>query len=385
MDNKLIPKKHEENYMIACQNCEGLFEDGANFCPHCGQKTNDDLTIGVLFYNTISNYFSFDARFLKSFLPLMIKPGYLVSKFIEGKRLMYLHPAQMYLFVSVIFFFIISFSTSEIVTKADEINKEVAQSEAIDNLSAEAKMAMDSISKYNNQINTKTHLSGTKFKVIDSLAKVKDPDAEEGLGNIEINDVTADEQKADALDDRTFNINLERGPIDSLINAGADDDIIYKTLGMSENAGFYERKLYQNVLKLYKGSGAGTMVQAFFDSIPVAMFFLLPIFAFIIKIFYFNKGRYVHHLVFSFYYFSFLFTVFAIMFSINRFLYDIPDWIDWLMALSTYIYFVMALKRIYRQGRFLTLLKGGIITFIFLLMVTPLTFAIVAGFSFIFS
>ena len=108
---------------INCKNCDQLFEMGFQFCPHCGQKTNDDLTIGVLFYNTISNYFSFDARFFKSFLPLMFKPGYLAKKFLEGKRLLYLHPAQMYLFISVIFFFIISFSTRELVTKANEINE----------------------------------------------------------------------------------------------------------------------------------------------------------------------------------------------------------------------------------------------------------------------
>ena len=37
---------------INCKNCDQLFEMGFQFCPHCGQKTNDDLTIGVLFYNT---------------------------------------------------------------------------------------------------------------------------------------------------------------------------------------------------------------------------------------------------------------------------------------------------------------------------------------------
>ena len=94
-------------------NCEHKFEEGFKFCPHCGQKTNDDLTLGVLFYNTITNYFSVDARFFKSFIPLMFKPGYLAKRFIEGKRLLYLHPAQMYLFISVVFFFLFSFITRD--------------------------------------------------------------------------------------------------------------------------------------------------------------------------------------------------------------------------------------------------------------------------------
>ena len=33
---------------------------------------------------------------------------FLAKRFIEGKRLLYLHPAQMYLFISVVFFFLLS-------------------------------------------------------------------------------------------------------------------------------------------------------------------------------------------------------------------------------------------------------------------------------------
>ncbi|WP_246126039.1 DUF3667 domain-containing protein [Bizionia myxarmorum] len=92
-----------------CKNCETTYNEAFAFCPHCGQKRNDALTLKVLFYNTISNYFSFDARFFKSFLPLLLKPGYLAEQFIVGKRLLFLHPAQMYLFIAIIFFSLNSF------------------------------------------------------------------------------------------------------------------------------------------------------------------------------------------------------------------------------------------------------------------------------------
>ena len=58
-----------EKHLINCPNCEKEFEEGFEFCPYCGQKAKDELTLKLLFYNTISNYFSFDARFLKSFFP----------------------------------------------------------------------------------------------------------------------------------------------------------------------------------------------------------------------------------------------------------------------------------------------------------------------------
>ena len=75
---------------------------------------------------------------------------------------------------------------------------------------------------------------------------------------------------------------------------------------MSQDAGFLERRFYERMLNFVEGRGAGAIIQAFFDSIPISMFFLLPLFALILKIFYYNKGKYAHHLVFSFYFFSFL-------------------------------------------------------------------------------
>jgi len=88
-----------------CVNCDLKFRKDFKFCPHCGQQNKEELTVALLFYNTFTNYFSFDARFFKSISPLLFKPGYLPTLFVQGKRSVYLHPGQMYLFVSVLFFF----------------------------------------------------------------------------------------------------------------------------------------------------------------------------------------------------------------------------------------------------------------------------------------
>ena len=133
-----------ENNNKACKNCEEEFQEEFEFCPYCGQKAKEDLTIGVLFYNTISNYFSFDARFFKSFLPLMFRPGYLARKFVEGKRLLYLHPAQYYLFVSVVFFFLFSFQAREYTQKMDNVLKKGFENDTISSLDKFSKKAMDS-------------------------------------------------------------------------------------------------------------------------------------------------------------------------------------------------------------------------------------------------
>jgi len=350
---------------VNCKNCEKPFEDGFEFCPHCGQKTNEELTIGVLFYNTISNYFSFDARFLKSFFPLMFKPGKLAKEFLNGKRLLYLHPAQMYLFISVIFFFIFSFYIRDSREELDKSMQDVlsSRSEKLqkrDSIVAQDSIKMGDVLKPNKNNRVTLGLDDKELKVLDSLSNIKIP--KKNIGP-------------------SFSFNEKE--IDSLLGIGASDEEIYTFMGMDEDAGFIKRKFYSQILKFYKEMGLGQIYQTFIDSIPIAMFFLLPIFAFLLKLFFFNKGRYAHHLVFGFYYFSFLFLVFSIVFGINR-LWDMPDWIDWLIVFSTFIYFLIAIINFYGQNWFLSIIKSGVITFLFLLLVIPLSVVILGLISFMF-
>ncbi|WP_458626874.1 DUF3667 domain-containing protein [Winogradskyella sp. PC D3.3] len=350
---------------IDCKNCEQPYHEEFQFCPHCGQKANDELTIGVLFYNTISNYFSFDARFFKSFMPLMFKPGYLAQEFIKGKRLMYLHPAQMYLFITVIFFFLSSFYSREFRDDIDKGMQQVLASRS-ENVIIQDSIPKDSIAinDYLKPLRDNSFTIGLDdddLKVIDSLSKIKVPKNNFGTSF-------------------TFN---ER-EMDSIIATGASDEAIYKHMGMSDDAGFVKRKLYSQMLKFYKSMGLGQIYQTIIDSIPLAMFFLLPLFALLLKIFFFNKGRYAHHLVFSFYYFSFLFTLFSILFLVNRWIIDIPDWIDWLIVFSTFFYLVFAIARFYRQHWLLSFVKTGVIGFLFMSLVLPFSLTILGIISFLY-
>ena len=350
-----------ETKQVICQNCEQPYTEGFKFCPHCGQKTNDELTIGVLFYNTISNYFSFDARFLKSFFPLMFKPGYLAKRFLEGKRLLYLHPAQMYLFVSVIFFFLSSFTVAEWREEANKINEKIAKAPIEESI----------------PINTNQLDSVQKAEILKNL---KENQTTLGLKD---EDLAIAEDEIMKEPDNTFDLQgFDKKKIDSLIASGVSDETIYKEMGMSNNANYFERGLYKGMLGLIKGHGAGNILQAAYDAVPITMFILLPLFALILKIFYYYKGRYSHHLVFSFYFFSFLFTLFAILMAFNRFVHEIPGWISLLIVLSTFFYFYVALLTFYQRRWFTTLIKSGLITFIFMSIVIPTTLGLLIMFGF---
>lgn len=349
---------------VTCSNCEQKFTEGFAFCPHCGQKSNEELTLSVLFYNTIGNYFSVDARFFKSFIPLLIKPGFLAKQFVGGKRLLYLHPAQFYLFITVVFFFLFSFISRQQEQQLDALfNKDFDLLKETDSL------------RGNQQLDT--------LNIENILVPIKTNPQEFGIKNDEINKIdSVIKLNVDKQPKRNaFDID-NSGKIDSLIAIKAPNELIYKTMGMSEDASNLQRKFYAQILKFYKQRGGG-ILGAFYDTIPIALFILLPIFAFILKLLFIKTGSYAHHLVFSFYFFSFLFTVFSLI-LITNFIINIPDWIDWLIVLSTFLYLFLAVKYFYEKTWMVSLLKSGLTTFVYFTFVIPIAVIIIAITAFMF-
>jgi len=354
-----------ENKNTSCKNCEQEFQESFKFCPNCGQNAKEDLTIRVLFYNTISNYFDIDARFFKSLIPLMFRPGYLARKFVEGKRLQYLHPAQYYLFASVIFFFIFSFQAREYNQKVDKALKEGFESDNVLNLDTIPKKTLDSVEVAKLTQSLKDNQTFT----------VMDEEEIEKLDSIIAN--SANQDNISRMD-----FGYDKHKLDSLIAAGAPEAEQLKAMGMKDDDGFFKKRFYTQLLKFQKNSGGG-ILQAFIDSIPIALFVLLPIFAFILKVFFWRRGSFSHHLVFSFYYYSFLFVLWGLILLANM-LWEVPGWINLMTGLSAYLYLLLAVKHFYRQGYILSFFKTGIVTFIFLLFVLPIALSVMVAASFLF-
>ncbi len=329
-----------------CKNCEKTFDASFEYCPYCGQETADNLTIGVLFSNTIDNYISIDARFFRSFGTLMTKPGVLARRFVDGKRLKYLHPAQFYLFISVIFFFIFSFT----IRKADSEVSEVIKK------GMEQEINMDSIP-----------LKQDSLALAEAKKALKKNQKMIGLSDKEIKEI--DSVMAAEPEVVSVDIGFKRDKLDSLIAAGAPTEQKIKAMGMKEDADAVTRRFYTQMLKFYEQRGGG-ILQALYDTIPVAMFLLLPLFALLLKIFYWKPAVFAHHLVFSFYFFTFIFTTFCTILLLNK-VWEVPIWLEVLICFSFVIYLMIALRNFYRSSWVGAFFKAGIISFLYMLIIVP--------------
>ncbi|MHA7057383.1 DUF3667 domain-containing protein [Aquimarina sp. M1] len=332
-----------------CKNCEKSFDESFDYCPYCGQETADKLTFGILFSNTISNYFSIDARFFRSFIPLMTQPGVLARRFVDGKRLSYLHPAQFYLFISVVFFFAFSFH----VRKADDnltrtFKKGFGQEIQLDSLNVmKDSMAMAKATEAIKKNVALGKFSQEEMNVIDSLMSAK--------------------QKGPVV-----SFSFDRVVLDSLISVNATEAEKLKAMGLEEDDGAITKKFYTQMLKFYENKGGG-ILNTLYDTIPITMFLMLPLFAFILKIFYWRRGSFAHHMVFSFYFFTFVFTSFCILILANSLL-EIPIWLQSIFYLSFIVYLIIAFRNFYKSSWITAFLKANMVSFIYMMFIVPIAF-----------
>lgn len=97
-----------------CLNCGLTLEVQDNFCPGCGQENTDQqVSMKTLIGEFLSNYFSFDSKLGRSLRSFFFKPGALTRCFNEGKRMHYIHPMRLYLVVTFLFFFVLSYLMME--------------------------------------------------------------------------------------------------------------------------------------------------------------------------------------------------------------------------------------------------------------------------------
>ncbi len=329
-----------------CKNCEESFDSSFDYCPYCGMEATDNLTVGVLFSNTIENYFSIDARFFRSFGTLMLKPGVLARRFVDGKRLKYLHPAQFYLFISVVFFFIFSFT----VRKADnEVSEAIKKG-------FDQEISLDSVM-----------VNADSLDIAEAKAALKNNQKVLGMSDEELMELDSVMTSESGIPNISFG--FKRKLLDSLIATGAPLDQKLEAMGMKADKNAFGRRFYTQMLKFYEKQGGG-ILQVLYDTIPIAMFLLLPLFAVFLKIFYWKPATFAHHLVFSFYFFTFIFTSFCVMLLVNK-VWAIPIGIEVLICFSFIIYLMMALRNFYKSSWLGAFLKANMISFLYLMIIVP--------------
>ncbi|MFK8009608.1 MAG: DUF3667 domain-containing protein [Saprospiraceae bacterium] len=314
-----------------CRNCQTAMPEQSLYCPKCSQK-NTDGRIPILSFvkDLLENLFSLDSKLLKTSLGLFI-PGKLTNEFFKGKHRSFATPSRLFLASAILFFAMVS------VVVQVEIKDEEFKGGPFGNTKGKNKELL------------KVQL--TQLKTLKEKFGVDLDEKMQGIyDSLEL------QIKKNMVDTNTTNITLWNKPYKFLISDIEHlpaDSIIQKYNIES----LIDRMVFKQAHKLNKNPKS--LIFKLISNLTWMMLLLIPSMALIFKLLYFRRKKYyVEHLVFLFHTHAFIFLVGAIILGII--LLDIGLTLENVMTLLSVIlilYFIIALRNVYEQSWWKTILK----------------------------
>jgi len=319
-----------------CLNCRHVVDQ--RFCPNCGQEnTESRKTFHHLFIHFFEDLTHYENAFWRTIRNLLFKPSSLTKEYLSGKRLSYLAPVRLYIFISFITFFLIT------VIPDSEDNMIKADQTKTTNYIDKNGIARDSIvaaAKNLNEVLSEANLSG--------------------------------------IDTVNYNLGNKRGIMKFGYDSVKQLDSVQKNAAPSEKFSDFEYSAYKNFILLKNSNTRAEIIEKFKESfihnLPKVLFIYMPIFALFLWFFH-NKKRwyYFDHGIFTLHYFSFLLLTTLLLFLIDQLLNafgDIPilsfinNTIHFVGYIWIFYYFFPAHHRFYGEYRAVSFIKSMVLFFI---------------------
>ena len=341
---KLIPqftrRRRKDSH---CLNCGTNFSIEFNYCPNCGQENNHNrASFSTLIVDFFHNYFSFDSKFSNSLLPFFFDPGYLTDKFVAGKRASFVNPVRLYLIISLVFFFVFSMISSDIVQRSiDDIE------DASESLSDSSKVELDKIMGGD--------LSALQSDSIINLI----PESAEDNKNISFS-----YQKPDSTNEflTEENIALYLGLRQ---NQNLELEEVIDTLNTTSLSSF-QVNLVRQLVRIDRAEGQ-IVVSHILKNVPLMMLIIIPILALFLKLLYIRQHQfYITHLIHVLYLHSFAYVIYGFGFVMA--MYWFPDAAFWIILVSFLLvcfHSYRSFLKVYDQKWFKTLVKFLITGFVY--------------------
>ncbi|UPT69815.1 MAG: DUF3667 domain-containing protein [Flavobacterium sp. JAD_PAG50586_2] len=267
-----------------CLNCNYVVEN--RFCPNCGQENTDTRkTFHHLFVHFFEDLTHYENSFWKTIRNLFFKPGALTKEYLSGKRLSYLAPVRLYIFISFVTFFIIFvFPNAEATDSIVDLD----QTKTV----------------------TVTDANGNKKDSLVSKGKVKISELLEASEKERIKNNLSFEKQNEGF----FNMGYKNvRELDSLQKYGAEEDKLSD----------WEYNMMKKTLVIKAKYSQKEIMEKFLEQIkhnfPKTLFIYMPLFALILWLFHGKKRwYYFDHGIFTLHYFSFLLLITLVLFSSER-------------------------------------------------------------------
>ena len=329
-------RRRQRSPLTHCENCGAQL--AGRYCGQCGQAAIDyRRSFRHVIVDVLDSFLNWDSKFFATIGLLVATPWRLTNEFLAGKRVRHVHPLRLYLLASILFFFAVNHWAKSIHLQPGKLSPKDR-----DEIAAELK---------NEDIPPEA-----RQKIQDAL----------NLNSPSPAPTTQTEKASPNPPDH--------GPSEK------DFGPILKMEPAKPSAPF--EKWLESRYKEKIGEH-GTNLQLFlltlFNNLPYMMLCCIPLFAFVLKILYIRRRIfYIDHLVYAlhvhtFAYAGIMLIVFATI-GLNRFAPSLIGWIavPWTVFAGQIF---LSIRRVYRQGWFISVLKFFFGGFVYLMVLSIALFA----------
>lgn len=351
-----------------CQNCgEPLLGE---HCYACGQPTKGLVRhFSSIIGDFMDSVFELDSRILRTLGPLLLRPGYLSIEYFAGRRVRYVSPVRLFVFLSLFAFFAAKLSfdinvdkdgpSPVIVDTSDGPGDGIRRATTVAEVEAARDQAIAALRKVRTD-------AGDVPGVSTGMLAAEKGVAAEAARRIAVIEKALKEGRPvpTASDDPSISFNGSRwdpetNPVKFGVLPDAANARINDMVGHAQ----------ENIQRIQKDPNL--LKDAFLSNVPTTLFLMLPLFALFLKVAYLFKRRiYMEHLIVALHSHSFLCAGLLLALLLEA----LASWtasLPWLrvplnvveFALLCWmpLYLLFMQKRVYGQGWLMTLFKYGVL------------------------
>jgi len=368
-----------------CLNCGR--ELAGQYCANCGQRSRSRLiSLWELLRDAFGDIFELDSRLWRTLVPLLTKPGRLTRDYLEGKRARFMPPFRTYIVLSLLFLFIALFDPRQQFSILFEPEPEAApgEQEPVDD---EAKRSADEIRLDVLEQLQSEGVIGQNEELQRALEEARARSAGEERES-ETRPPQADGPAKDGESDSarpSFQLSIDGKNAKGGGCNFQDEDLNDLPQWIAKRLTPERLHAVCNKIEADEGQSLWAKMQ---DSIPAALFVLLPLMAFVLMMLYpLSKRYYVEHLLFVVHFHAFFFLMLTLMllFAGGAGLASLPQAVTPIVMVAASFYFPVylykSMRRVYQQGHLATVPKFVLLVvayFLGLALITAVTFIVTA-------
>src|SRR5437667_4349647 len=339
-------RKKQRPAITHCENCGAQLQ--GHWCAKCGQPAIDyRRSFRHVLADLLNEFLNWDSKFFATIGLLLVRPWKLTNQFLARHRVRYVHPLRLYLLASILFFFDVNYGAKGLRLEPGKLGpKDRAELEADLKKRDLLPAAREELETLLQEPRTPTAPSPSTNSSSPPPAPGTDKQRHE-YGKIGERPFVAFDQAKSTT------------PFERWIEARAKEK-------MGEH-----------------GTKMGLFIATLFSNLPYMMLCCIPLFAFVLKVLYIRRGIfYIDHLIYALHTHTFAYvgTMLIVLSTIglNRTAPGpIAGWIIALLWIAFVVQIFLSIRRVYRQGWFISIFKfffGGFVYLIVLVVALAVTF-----------